>query len=81
MPGLHEYPDDFLALWKYILRNEFRSAGRHIIVAECPSPNGYDIAGFAVWERSRTLDNKGDLFGSREVKNSAYICPNPHFEV
>ncbi|KAJ5544040.1 hypothetical protein N7513_003314 [Penicillium frequentans] len=69
VPGLHEYPDDFLTLWKYILKTEFRSTGRHIIVAESPGANGYAAVGFAVWERSSAPTNMEERFSVRTFKN------------
>lgn len=73
VPGLHEYPDDFLTLWKYILKTEFRSTGRHIIVAESPGANGYAAVGFAVWERSSAPTNMEERFSVRTFKNSMQI--------
>ncbi|KAE8383133.1 acyl-CoA N-acyltransferase [Aspergillus bertholletiae] len=54
-PGGRNHPEDFVVLWKNILRMEFFDKGRFILAATAQDPNNEThpgmVIGFAVWER------------------------------
>ncbi|KAJ5226060.1 hypothetical protein N7468_007285 [Penicillium chermesinum] len=50
VPGRFRRPDHYLKLWYYILKTEFFTPGRHILIAERHGVAGPTVLGFAVWE-------------------------------
>lgn len=77
-PGRHEHPEEFRAVWDYLLRSEYATPGTVIIVAS-NGGNRHDssIMGFAVWERVGKSDLakswQGDSMARRMIPRIKFV--------